>query len=356
MNWQGRAEKGKHKLDKVATDGELPSVLRHLLLTWLGMISVLLGATLRAEMPTNAPGAEARPVPSVWDGAILGLVEGVTEFLPVSSTGHLIIANERLGFESEAPVLVPGREEPVPFRQAADAYIVIIQVGAIAAVALLYWKRVAKILAGLVGRDAVGLKLAINVVIACIPAGVLGLALGDLIDEYLFSIGAVAVALVGGALLMFWVEARRKRLGALVAVDSKLGASGGVNLENLRPQQALLIGMMQCLALWPGTSRSMVTIVGGYMAGLPPVLAAEFSFLVGLPLLTAAAALKTYKHGGEVMAAFGTGPVVVGLVVAAVSAAIAVRFLVGFLTRHGLQAFAWYRIGLALVLLGLMAF
>jgi undecaprenyl-diphosphatase len=286
---------------------------------------------------------------------ILGLVEGVTEFLPVSSTGHLIIANERLGFESDAPVMVPGRDEPVPFRQAADAYIVIIQVGAIAAVALLYWKRVVKILAGVAGRDVAGLRLAINVVIACIPAGVLGLALGDLIDEYLFSTAAVAVALVAGAFLMFWVEARRKRLGGLIAAKRTGVAADETNLENLRPGQALLIGGMQCLALWPGTSRSMVTIVGGYLAGLPPVLAAEFSFLVGLPLLTAAAALKTYKHGPEVLAAFGSGPVVVGLLVAAVSAAIAVKFLVGFLTRHGLAAFAWYRIALAVVLVVAMA-
>ena len=313
------------------------------------LISLLVGPCVYADT-TDVPEKAVAPVPSIGDGAILGLVEGVTEFLPISSTGHLIIANERLGFESDAPVMVPGRTEPVPFHQAADAYIVIIQVGAIAAVALLYWRRVLKILAGVVGRDAAGLRLAVNVVIACIPAGVLGLALGDLIDEYLFSTGAVAGALVAGALLMFWVEARRKRLGSLIAAKRSTVAADETDLENLRPGQALLIGAMQCLALWPGTSRSMVTIVGGYLAGLPPALAAEFSFLVGLPLLTAAAALKTYKHGPEVLAAFGGAPVAVGLLVAAVSAGIAVKFLVGFLTKHGLAAFAWYRIVLAALL------
>lgn len=334
------------------------AVRRHFSPFYLLCLTLFCGALLRAENTQSARPAvaESTPVPSIGDGVILGLVEGVTEFLPISSTGHLIIANERLGFESTAPVAVPGREATVPFRQAADAYIVIIQVGAIAAVALLYWRRVVKILAGLVGRDAAGLRLAVNVVIACIPAGVLGLALGDLIDEYLFSTAAVAAALVAGALLMFWVEARRKRLGSLLAARRTSVAAEETNLENLRPGQALLIGGMQCLALWPGTSRSMVTIVGGYLAGLPPVLAAEFSFLVGLPLLTAAAALKTYKHGHEVVAAFGSGPVVAGLVVAAVSAAIAVKFLVGFLTKHGLGAFAWYRIALAVVLVAGMIF
>ncbi|MCU0793969.1 MAG: undecaprenyl-diphosphate phosphatase [Opitutaceae bacterium] len=305
-------------------------------------LSFLLGSASAAEPVPPADSAET-PRPTLLDGAILGLVEGITEFLPVSSTGHLIIASDALGLDSSAPVIVPGRDQPVELKQATDAFIVIIQIGAIAAVALLYWRRVTRILAGLVGRDRDGLRLAINIVIACIPAGVLGLLLGDLIDAYLFSINAVIFALVTGALLMFWVEARRKKHPA--------AASPAVTLETLRPGQALLIGGMQCFALWPGTSRSMVTIVGGYLAGLPPVLAAEFSFLVGLPLLSAAATLKTYKHGPEVLAAFGSGPILVGLLVAAVSAALAVRFLVGFLNRHGLAAFAWYRLGLAAVLL-----
>lgn len=320
------------------------------------------GASRTDGVVVTTPATPAAPIPSVMDGAILGLVEGVTEFLPVSSTGHLIIASEALGFDSTAPVLVPGRDESVEFKQAADAFIVIIQIGAIAAVALLYWRRVVRILAGLVGKDPVGLKLAINIVIACIPAGLLGLLFGDLIDAYLFSTTAVAIALVAGALLMFWVEHRRRATVKMVSHTSPpVGAAAAAiatpsTLETLKPTQALLIGGMQCLALWPGTSRSMVTIVGGYMAGLPPVLAAEFSFLVGLPLLSAAALLKTVKHGPEVLAAFGSAPVAVGLVVAAVSAAAAVRFLVGFLTKHGLAAFAWYRIALAAVLVALMVF
>jgi undecaprenyl-diphosphatase len=297
-------------------------------------------------LPPSAP----VPSPTWVDGLVLGLVEGITEFLPISSTGHLIIASEALGLDSAHPVQVPGAEEPVPFKQATDAFIVIIQIGAIAAVVVLYWRRILGILAGLVGRDAAGLRLGLNILVACIPAGVLGLLLGDWIDEHLFSIPAVAASLVAGALLMFWVEARRRRAVAAAAPADRFG-SGSTTLETLQPRQALLIGGMQCLALWPGTSRSMVTIVGGYLAGLPPALAAEFSFLVGLPLLSAAALLKTYRDGAAVLAAFGPAPIAVGLVVAALSAALAVRFLVGFLTRHGLAAFAWYRIALAAILL-----
>lgn len=339
------------------------SLLRLLPLPLLALASS--AAAVAQETPSPAPSptgvavmrteaTAAAPRPTLLDGAILGLVEGVTEFLPVSSTGHLIIASNALGLESERPVVVPGSGETVPFKQATDAFIVMIQIGAIAAVAILYWKRVTRILAGLLGRDPGGLRLAINIVVACIPAGVLGLAAGDFIDEHLFSMPAVIAALFVGALLMFWVEWRRKKVAARAAGShtspSVPAGATGVTLDNLRPRQALLIGGMQCFALWPGTSRSMVTIVGGYMAGLPPVLAAEFSFLVGLPLLSAAALLKTYKHGDEVLAAFGSAPIAVGLVVAAVSAAIAVRFLVGFLNRHGLAAFAWYRIVLAVAL------
>lgn len=328
-----------------------PSRVRSIILPlFLALFAPAASAAEQIITETAAVASPAvAPTPTLLDGAILGLVEGITEFLPISSTGHLIIASGALGLDSMAPVQVPGRDESVEFKQATDAFIVIIQIGAIAAVAIIYWRRVLRILAGLVGRDPEGLRLAINIVIACIPAGVLGLIFGDLIDTYLFSVNAVIFALVAGALLMFWVEARRKKLPANTSFT---GSGAPTTLENLRPGQALLIGGMQCFALWPGTSRSMVTIVGGYLAGLPPALAAEFSFLVGLPLLSAAAALKTYKHAPEVLAAYDLGPIVVGLLVAAGSAAIAVRFLVGFLTRHGLGAFAWYRLALAAVLLG----
>ncbi len=323
--------------------------MRHYLIFLRGLLLAgLLAVVCRAEPTVEAEPAGPVPVPSVVDAVVLGLVEGITEFLPVSSTGHLIIATKWLGLESETLISVPGREaKAVTFTAAADAYIVIIQIGAIAAVAILYWRRVRDIVLGLAGRNPAGLRLGMRVLVACLPPAVLGLALGDWIDAHLFSVGAVAFALAWGALLMFWVEKKRR---AQMAGDAAEDA-GRPTLETLTVRQALLVGAMQCLALWPGTSRSMVTIVGGYMAGLKPALAAEFSFLVGLPLLSAAALLKGYKHGPEVMAAFGSGPVVVGLVVAAVSAALAVKLFVSFLTRRGLAPFAWYRLALAALLL-----
>lgn len=324
------------------------AVVRHssLLLRVLMLIGLMAGSVRAESASVSVPGDQV-PVPSVLDAVVLGLVEGITEFLPVSSTGHLIIATKWLGLESEALVSVAGREaKTITFTAAADAYIVIIQIGAIAAVALLYWRRVRDIVLGLVGLNPAGFRLGMRVLVACLPPAVLGLALGDWIDAHLFSVGAVAFALAWGALLMFWVEKKRRATAAATEAEADRPT-----LETLTVRQALLVGAMQCLALWPGTSRSMVTIVGGYLAGLKPALAAEFSFLVGLPLLSAAALLKGYKHGPEVLVAFGAGPVVVGLVVAAVSAALAVKLFVSFLTRRGLAPFAWYRLALAAVLL-----
>jgi undecaprenyl-diphosphatase len=317
-------------------------------------LTLLACATLAlpARSQTGEPVAEL----SARDAIILGLVEGITEFLPVSSTGHLIIANHALGLESDTPLVdaegrtlwhkPPSAENPegIPLtvKLAADTYAVVIQAGAIAAVVLIFWGRLTGILAGLMGRNSSGLRLLRNIIIACVPAVVLGLAVGDLIDEYLFSIEAVVVALVSGAVLMVAAERWRKQQPG--AGTSRLDPA------DLTVKQSLGIGLMQCLALWPGTSRSMVTMVGGYFAGLAPARAAEFSFLVGLPILTGAAALKTYKAGPAMLQVFGMSSVLLGSCVAALSAAAAVKFLVSYLSRHGLGVFAIYRVALAAVL------
>jgi undecaprenyl-diphosphatase len=167
---------------------------------------------------------------------------------------------------------------------------------------------------------------------------------GDLIDKYLFSIEAVVVALVGGSVLMMAAERWRKQ-------QQMVGASR-LDPADLNLRQSLGIGLMQCLALWPGMSRSMVTMVGGYFAGLAPARAAEFSFLVGLPILTGAAFLKGYKAGPEMIQVFGVPSLILGSLVAACSAAIAVKFLVSYLSRHGLGVFAVYRLALAALLTG----
>lgn len=299
---------------------------------------------------------------SLADAIILGVVEGVTEFLPVSSTGHLIIATRLLHLESEAPLLDANGQplwrrkpsakhpqgEPLTLKLAADTYTVVIQFGAIAAVALLYWSQFMAMLRGLLGRDAAGRRLLINVLIAFVPAAAIGFLAHDWIDAHLFSIATVIAAQVVGALLMFYVESwRRRRLTPDVELAQ---AKASALSSDLTPRAAAGIGVLQCFALWPGMSRSMMTIVGGYFAGLDPRRAAEFSFLLGFVTLTAASIYKSYRSGAAMIQVFGWSHVIVGGIVAAVTAALCVRFLVHWLTRHGLAVFAWYRIAVAAVL------
>lgn len=289
------------------------------------------------------------------DAAVLGTVEGVTEYLPVSSTGHLIIANHALALDSEVPLRAadgelrwfkkPSERNPAGIaltpKLAADTYTVVIQFGAIAAVALLYWRQVLSLFAGLLGQDPAGLKLLKNLIIAFLPAAVIGFVLHDWIDEHLFSVAAVIFAQVAGAFLIFWAEAFRKRRAVTSPTPSE---------AQLTARQALNIGLLQCVALWPGTSRSMMTIVGGYIAGLDPRRSAEFSFLLGLVTLTAATVFKSYKSGSAMIEVFGWSHVLFGCLVAAITAALAVKFLVGWLSRHGMILFAYYRLIFAAVL------
>lgn len=302
-----------------------------------------------ATIPDASASANTAVVrPTAVDAITLGLVEGVTEFLPISSTGHLVIANHALGLDSSAPVYTDKRGKVVTMKEAADTYAVVIQVGAIAAVAILYWSQISRVLAGLVGRDPAGLRLLRNLILACIPPIITALAFGKLIKAHLFSVQTVAWALLVGAALMWSVERWRRRRDASAPVGSY---AHEITAADLSPARALTIGFVQCLALWPGMSRSMTAMVGGYFAGLRPVRAAEFSFLLGLPLLGAAAAKDALDGGQAVIAAFGWINVLIGLVVSFVSAALAIRLFVGFLTRHGLAPFAIYRVILGVVLL-----
>lgn len=304
----------------------------------------------------------AMPEPAVRMGAgaavVLGLVEGVTEFLPISSTGHLIIATHALELEGTTPLQDarggirwyrrPSAKDPVgePLTEklAADTYIVVIQVGAIAAVALLYWPQIFGMMRGLLGRHAPGIRLLRNVILAFVPVALAGFFLSKWIDRYLFSIGAVVAALISGAVLMLGAERWRRH--------SPHANQSQKEPHDLTAKEAFGIGLMQCLALWPGTSRSMVTMVGGYFCGLSPARAAEFSFLVGLPTLAGAAVYKGMKAGPAMIAVFGWPHLILGTVVAAVSAAFAVRFLVRYLSHAGLGLFAFYRLILAAALVG----
>ena len=294
---------------------------------------------------------------SASDAVVLGLVEGVTEYLPISSTGHLIIAIQLLHLNSDAPLhdkkgdplwfKKPSPKhpngEPLTLKLAADTYTVVIQFGAIAAVALLYWKQVRTMVLGVLGRDPAGLKLVRNLLIAFVPAAALGLLLSNWIES-LFSVTAVLTAQVSGAVLMLLAEQWRKK---------QPGMHTDRDPSELSGPEALGIGGLQCLALWPGMSRSMTTIVGGYFAGLNPRRSAEFSFLLGLETLTAATVYKSYKSGTAMLAVFGWPHILLGCIVAAITAAISVKFLINYLSRHGLVAFAIYRFVLA-GLLGLL--
>ena len=284
------------------------------------------------------------PTFQLWHAIVLGLVEGITEYLPVSSTGHLILASSLMGLDKIDKL-----------KDAIDNFEIVIQGGAILAVAGLYWPRVKQMLRGLIGKDPAGLKLFINICIAFVPAAVIGLILKKVIEEHLFYPGPVLLALFVGGLFMFGLDWwRAGRFG--------LRPMNPPEITDITPRQALTVGFLQCVSLWPGTSRSMMTIAGGLFAGLRPAAAAEFSFLLGLPTLTAATLYKAYKDyahhklTGEptMFQALGATNCIVGMVVATVSAAIAVRWLIGVLNRKGLTPFAWYRIALCIVMIPLI--
>ncbi|ACB76875.1 undecaprenyl-diphosphate phosphatase [Opitutus terrae] len=304
----------------------------------------------KAAPPPAGPLAEL----SLADAAVLGAVEGITEYLPVSSTGHLIIAARALRVDSNLPLrrangevhwFVPPTAKhpdgvPLTLKLAADTYVVVIQFGAIAAVGMLYWRQLVAMLLGLLGRDPAGLRLLRNVLLAFLPAAIVGFLVHDWIDTHLFSLEAVIAAQVAGAGLILWAERYRRRRVATTArhpefpTDLSMGA-------------AFRIGLLQCVSLWPGTSRSMMTIIGGYLAGLDPRRSAEFSFLLGFVTLSAATVYKSLKTGEAMIMIFGWPHVLFGCVVAAITAALAVKFLVGWLSRHGMAIFAYYRLALA---------
>ena len=273
-----------------------------------------------------------------WHAVMLGLVEGVTEYLPISSTGHLILTSSLLGLATPAS------------RESVATFEVAIQGGAILAVLGLYWQRVVQMARGVAGRDVAGRRLFGHIALAFLPAAVFGFLLDDFIDEHLFHAVPVLAALFLGGIWMIWLDRHHEP------------ESGGA-IDSLDWQRALAIGFFQCAAMWPGTSRSMMTIAGGILLGLRARDAAEFSFLLGVPTLGAACAYKLLKNllmsaqtgTPNLFEQLGAGPVGLGFAVAAVSAAIAVRWLVAFLQHHGLAPFGWYRIALSLVL-GALAF
>ena len=286
---------------------------------------------------------------SIWQAIVLGLVEGITEYLPISSTGHLVLTTWLLGLN--------GPDQ----KTAVDAFVIFIQGGAILAVLGLYRRRVGQMISGLFGANAQGRRLLVNLVVAFLPAAVLGPLLNDAIETRLFYPVPVIAALAVGGVVMIVLGPWQRRFYHEVEGGSKQRAGHNyIDLDQLTWRRALVIGLLQCVAMWPGTSRSMVTIVGGMLLGLRARHAAEFSFLLALPTLGGACVYRLAKsvaaQGGEesMFAVLGWLPVVVGLVVATISAALAIKWLVGWLTRHGLSVFGWYRLAIAAVFVSLV--
>jgi len=282
---------------------------------------------------------------------VLGVVEGITEYLPVSSTGHLILTSSLLGLD-----------EPPQRKAAVDAFNIVIQGGAILAVLGLYWPRVQSMLRGLAGKDRSGLHLLKMLVVAFLPAAIVGPLLAETIEARLFNPIAVILALsLGGVAMIFIGKWQRKffhRPGE-TDEDDPDDIHSYVDIEHLTWRRALIIGLLQCVAMWPGTSRSMMTIVAGMLVGLKPRQAAEFSFLLALPTLGGACVFTAARDllGDEqsLLTTLGIGPAAVGFIVATISAALAIKWLVAYLTRHGLAVFGWYRLLLSAVFIALIA-
>lgn len=259
-----------------------------------------------------------------WQALILGIIEGLTEFLPVSSTGHLLLAQRMLGIDQNA---------------AADAYVVVIQIGAILAVTGLYWKRIREMLLGLAGKSAAGLRMAVNIAVAFMPAAIVGLLFNKQIEANLFGLWPITTAwIVGGLAILGTVKFRKQR-----PEDEH---NPGLSLEDMTWKLALIIGLAQCLAMWPGTSRSLVTIVAGVLVGLRLKGAVEFSFLLGVVTLSAASFYKMVDGGAAMADQYDLTSVLLGIIAAGVSAAIAVKWMVAYLSKHSLAIFGYYRIAL----------
>lgn len=264
----------------------------------------------------------------VWYGlqaVVLGIVEGLTEFLPVSSTGHLIVAADLVNFTQ-----TPG----------SDAFVVAIQAGAILAVCWYYRLRILSVLRGLFS-DPKEQRLAVNTIVAFLPAAVIGLLVASAIKTYLFNPITVAVALVVGGLLILWIERRQQQKGIVPRVAT---------MDDMTWKDALAVGLCQCLAMVPGTSRSGATIIGGLVLGLSRKAATEFSFFLSIPTIFGATAYDLWKSREVLLEANLTG-LAIGTIVSFFSALLVVHWLLRYVSTNDFKAFGWYRIVFGLLIL-----
>ncbi|HAG44804.1 MAG TPA: undecaprenyl-diphosphatase [Clostridium sp.] len=262
---------------------------------------------------------------------ILGIVEGITEFLPVSSTGHLVIFQNLIGFKGTSTNYV-------------EMYTYVIQLGAILAVVILYWKKIKDTLVNFfpqkVGYEKSGFKFWFMIFIACIPGGFFGILLDDLAEQYLFTPISVAITLFLGGIWMIYAE-------------KKFRNNNTKNHElNVTPKQAILVGLFQCLAIIPGMSRSASTIIGGWVAGLSTVAAAEFSFFLAIPVMLGMSFLKILKIGGiSILTSPEIISLAVGFVVSFIVALAVINKFISYLKKKPMKIFAIYRMIFAVVVL-----
>lgn len=261
-------------------------------------------------------------LPALLVVILLGIVEGVTEFIPVSSTGHLILAGELLGFNSAA----------------AGTFEIVIQLGAILAVIVIYWRRFWDVLVGLGRRDAHAIAFTRNVALAFLPSAVIGLIVYKAVKAMLETPVIVAVALIVGGI-------------AILVIERLVRTPTTTSVEDMTWKTALGIGVVQCLSMIPGVSRSGATIMGALGMGVERKTAAEFSFFLAVPTMLAASGYDLYKNGGALGGDDWTA-IAVGFVVSFIVALIVIRWFIGIVSRYGFAPFAWYRIvagGIALV-------
>ena len=263
---------------------------------------------------------------SIPQAILLGIVEGITEFLPVSSTGHLLVVGQLIGFGT-------GSEQV-----AGDTYSIAIQFGAILAVLYLYRDRVESMTNGLVGRSDEGRASLMRLVVAFLPAAFIGVIAGDTVKSALFGPIPVTLAWLAGGVLLLKINPK----------------PGDLTIQTLPIRAALIIGVAQGLALWPGVSRSLITLVAALAVGMTMASAIEFSFLLGLVTLSAATVLDLAKHGGELVDKFGFVSPLVGALFAFITAFAAVKWMVDYLSTHSLKIFGYYRISIGVIAIFLL--
>lgn len=255
--------------------------------------------------------------------AIMGIVEGITEFLPISSTGHLILAAELMNFWT---------------KEKSDVFVIAIQMGAIAAVIYEYWARLWGAATGMFTGEPQGRRLGLGLIFASIPIVLVGLSFGQHVKEFLFNDVAIAIGLIVGGFIILWIEKNPP------VVRAK-------EVEDLTIKDAIYIGLIQVLSLIPGTSRSGATIIGAMFLGVSRKAATEFSFFLGIPVIIGAGLLDLYQSSGVYTTNEDWAVLATGIIVSFISALLLIRVLVAYVAKRDFVVFAWYRIASGLIIL-----